>query len=181
MDLKYRGITLKTTGIRCSSVLARFPSVHPQPDITAVEPVRSAGLGRTSWRPRGCARTTSGRVRQPHCGAWRDPHGARLAGFRLRSPRRVGDPNVRHGAMGDLLVFWKPGAFVPGLDLQDSLLRWLLASTSRRFLGVRHPASDRVITYRFHCWPWTVARSERPMRERIRSNHGHRWSLIAYY
>ena len=41
--------------------------------------------------------------------------------------------------MGDFLQTLSPGAYMGGVDLQDSYLHWLVAPVRRRFLGARRP------------------------------------------
>ena len=43
--------------------------------------------------------------------------------------------------MGDFLQLLSPGACVGGVDPQDCFLRYLVAPSRRRYLGVRRPTS----------------------------------------
>ena len=52
-------------------------------------------------------------------------------------------------AAGDFLQLLSPGAYVGGIDLQNCFLRWLVAPSRRRYLGVRHPATGVLGVYLF--------------------------------
>ena len=53
-------------------------------------------------------------------------------------------PEVNYGTMDQLVANITQGAYLAGLDFQDSFLHWPIHPSSRRKLGVRHPLTKRI-------------------------------------
>ena len=54
------------------------------------------------------------------------------------------NPEVDCGAMSRFLSLLQPGACTAGLGAWDSLSRFLVSPARRRFMGITHPASERL-------------------------------------
>ena len=62
---------------------------------------------------------------------------------------RLTIPDVNYGTMDSLLELLKPRAFMAGLDFQDCFFHWKVHKDSRRWLGLRHPISQKLGVFLF--------------------------------
>ena len=58
-------------------------------------------------------------------------------------------PDVHYGTMDSFIEKLKPNAFMAGLDFQDCFFHWKVHRQSRKWLGVRHPLTQRLGVFLF--------------------------------
>ena len=60
----------------------------------------------------------------------------------LNSNLRI--PGVNYGTMDSFVEDIHPNAYMAGLDFKDCFFHWLIHPSSRRWLGLRHPATQQL-------------------------------------
>ena len=151
LDLWFSGIDLECQHLPPHAILDNYPSVQHDAATAGEELDRLTKLGKIHWygSPEEAPPDLNvcpsqliikpSKVRLVHDWSCRD--------YSLNS--LLPNPPVDYGAIDGFLRLLRPGAFMAGLDFQDCFLHWLVRPVCRRWLGIRHPMSNRLGCYLF--------------------------------
>ena len=142
------GVILEGADNAPSYFLDDYPNMRQHAEVAAEELDRFTKLHKIFWYPDGkfpsdlcvCPANIilkSSRARIVH--DW----------SRVGLNRFLYKPDVHYGTMDDFLAKMRPRGYMAGLDFKDCFLHWLVHSSSRRKLGVRHPITSQLGVFLF--------------------------------
>ena len=137
------GVTLEGAAGMEPFFFEDYPNLNENAEVAAQELDRLTSRQKIFWYPKGVTPTNLSVC----------PGNLILTGSR---PRVVQDwtkaglnqrlviPDVNYGTMDSFLENMKPRAYMAGLDFQDCFFHWKVHRDSRKWLGLRHPISQRL-------------------------------------